>query len=47
MVAQSGESLETSPARLQEFGGKLFQSLWRLDFVLMALNASAAPNWRV
>jgi SAM-dependent methyltransferase len=43
-VAQSGESLETSPARLQEFGRKLFQSLWRLDFFSMALNGNSTPG---
>jgi SAM-dependent methyltransferase len=40
-VAQSGESLETSTASLEKFGRKLFQSLWRLDFVSMALNANS------
>jgi SAM-dependent methyltransferase len=38
-VAQSGNAPETSAARLEKFGGELFQSLWRLDFVSMALNA--------
>ncbi len=37
-VAQSGESPEIGAARLEKFGRKLFQSLWRLDFVSMALN---------
>lgn len=43
-VARSGESLETSPTHLQEFGRKLFQSLWRLDFVSMALNGNSTPG---
>jgi hypothetical protein len=40
-VAQSGESPDTGAAHLEQFGRKLFQSLWRLDFVSMALNANA------
>lgn len=35
-VAQSGQA---GAGELQEFGRKLFQSLWRLDFLAMALNA--------
>jgi SAM-dependent methyltransferase len=40
-VAQSGESPRASAADLENFGRKLFQSLWRLDFVAMALNANS------
>ena len=40
-VAQSGNFPEASAADLEKFSRKLFQSLWRLDFVSMALNASA------
>ncbi len=40
-VAQSVASRETDAAHLEEFGRKLFQSLWRLDFVAMALNTNA------
>lgn len=39
-VAQSaGESR----AELEDYGRKLFQSLWRFDFLAMALNASPTP----
>jgi SAM-dependent methyltransferase len=40
-VAQSGESPRSSVADLEKFGRKLFQSLWRLDFLAMALNANS------
>jgi len=40
-IAQSGNSPQAGAADLQTFGRKLFQSLWRLDFVSMALNAGA------
>ena len=40
-VAQSGQPSETGAAHLENFGRKLFQSLWRLDFVSMALNANS------
>jgi hypothetical protein len=30
-------------ADLESFGRKLFESLWRLDFVAMALNGGAQP----
>ena len=40
-VAQSGESPEAGAAHLEPFGRKLFQSLWRLDFVSMALNTAS------
>jgi SAM-dependent methyltransferase len=36
-VAQTGISAHAGTADLEEFGRKLFQSLWRLDFVSMAL----------
>lgn len=36
-VAQGSESPGGSRADLEEFGRKLFQSLWRLDFVAVAL----------
>ncbi len=38
-VAQGGGSPGASVADLADFGRKLFESLWRLDFVAMALNA--------
>jgi len=38
-VAQGGQSPRASVADLEEFGRKLFCSLWRLDFVAMALHA--------
>ena len=40
-VAQSGKSPQAATADLEEFGRKLFQSLWRLDFLAMALNANS------
>ena len=40
-VERSGESLQTGAAHLEDFGRKLFQSLWRLDFLAMALNADS------
>jgi len=38
-VAQSGKSPRASMADLEQFGRKLCQSLWRYDFLAMALNA--------
>jgi SAM-dependent methyltransferase len=38
-VAQSGNSERAGAVELENFGRKLFQSLWRLDFLAMALNA--------
>jgi hypothetical protein len=35
------ESSETGAAHLEKFSRKLFQSLWRLDFVSMALNTNS------
>ncbi|HEU0192398.1 MAG TPA: class I SAM-dependent methyltransferase [Mycobacterium sp.] len=35
-VAESPEFLRAGPADVQEIGRKLFQSLWRLDFLAMA-----------
>jgi hypothetical protein len=40
-VAQSGVSGHASAADLEEFGRKLFQSLWRLDFLAMALKPTS------
>lgn len=40
-VALSGESAEAGAARFETFGRELFQSLWRLDFVSIALNTSS------
>jgi hypothetical protein len=40
-VAQSGESRRAGVADLEKFGRKLFQSLWRLDFLAMALKADS------
>jgi SAM-dependent methyltransferase len=37
-VAQSGASPHSSAAKRERFGRKLFESLWRLDVVAMALN---------
>jgi SAM-dependent methyltransferase len=37
-VAQRPGMAEQSRADLEEFGRKLFQSLWRIDFLAMALN---------
>ena len=37
-VAQSARLARAGTADLESFGRKLFQSLWRLDFVAMALN---------
>jgi SAM-dependent methyltransferase len=36
-VAKSGELSHSSRAKLERFGRKLFESLWRLDFVAIAL----------
>lgn len=38
-VAQSADSPAANGADREAFGRKLFQSLWRLDFLAMALNA--------
>ena len=40
-VVQTGRSPGANVADLQNFGRKLFESLWRLDFVAMALNGGA------
>jgi SAM-dependent methyltransferase len=40
LVARRGEAPGGSAADLEAFGRRLFQSLWRLDFVAMALNAT-------
>ncbi len=39
-VADSGES-QGSRAKLEKFARKLFESLWRLDFLAIALNANS------
>jgi len=39
-VAQQGQSPRASVADLEKFGRKLFQALWRLDFVSMGLHPS-------
>jgi SAM-dependent methyltransferase len=39
-VAQSKDSQRGSAADFEKFGRKLFQALWRLDFLAMALNSS-------
>jgi hypothetical protein len=41
-VAQSGESPRASTADLEQFGRKLFRSLWRLDFLAMTLKANSS-----
>jgi hypothetical protein len=43
-LAQQHESTEVSVADLEGFGRKLFQSLWRLDFVAMALTADSPES---
>jgi SAM-dependent methyltransferase len=43
-VVQGGNSPETRSSHLEKFGCKLFQSLWRLDFLSMALKAGADGN---
>jgi SAM-dependent methyltransferase len=40
-VAKSGVSPRATVTDLEEFGRKLFQSLWRMDFVAMALNVDS------
>jgi hypothetical protein len=42
-VAQNGASPRASATDLEEFGRKLFQALWRLDFLAMALNTNSGP----
>jgi len=37
----NGESARASAADLEQFGRKLFQSLWLFDFLQMALNAGS------
>jgi SAM-dependent methyltransferase len=39
-VAQNGQSPHNSPAAREKFARTLFQSLWRLDFLAMALNTT-------
>jgi SAM-dependent methyltransferase len=40
LVTQIGQSPRAGVADLEKFGRKLFQSLWRLDFVAIGLNAN-------
>ncbi len=40
-VAQGGETKRANVADLENSGRKLFQSLWRLDFLAMGLNADS------
>jgi hypothetical protein len=40
-VAQQGHSPGTDAGELEEFGRKLFQSLWRIDYVAIALNKNS------
>jgi SAM-dependent methyltransferase len=40
-VLKSGVSPHTSTVHLEKFARKVFQSLWRLDFLAMALNANS------
>jgi SAM-dependent methyltransferase len=40
-VAQSRQSQRANVADLENFGRKLFQSLWRLDFLAMGMNAES------
>jgi hypothetical protein len=40
-IAQNGVSAEAGAAQLERFGRQLFQSLWRLDFVSMALKTNS------
>ncbi|MGO9926555.1 MAG: class I SAM-dependent methyltransferase [Mycobacterium sp.] len=43
-VAQSGESRRAGAGDIEKFARKLFQSLWRLDFVAMGLNAKSSGS---
>lgn len=43
-VAQSGQLPRGGAGDLENFARKLFQSLWRLDFVAMALNAQESQG---
>jgi SAM-dependent methyltransferase len=40
------ESRRATPAELEKFGRKLFQSLWRLDFLVMGLAAKSGSSRR-
>ncbi len=42
-VAKSGESPGSSKGELEEFGRRLFESLWRLDFAAMTLKGNSRP----
>jgi hypothetical protein len=41
-VARSG-TRRRDPAEVEKFGRKLFQALWRLDFLAMGLDAISRP----
>jgi len=41
-VAQSGNSPRASVAEVERFGRKLFQALWRLDFLAMRLKVDSS-----
>jgi SAM-dependent methyltransferase len=41
-VAQQGDVPQETRARLEEFGHNLFQALWRLDFLTMALDTNSS-----
>ena len=41
-----GETRRVDQADLEKFGRKLFQSLWRLDFLAMGLNPKPAAAKR-
>lgn len=43
-VAESGESRRVSGSDLEKFGQRLFQALWRLDFLAVALNSRPAGH---
>jgi hypothetical protein len=45
-VAQSRQTQRANVADLETFGRKLFQSLWRLDFLAMGLNAEFSSTRR-
>jgi hypothetical protein len=43
-VAREGELARASPVDLEKSARQLFQSLWRLDWVAMALSANLGTN---
>jgi hypothetical protein len=44
-VAQQGESPGTDAGDREDFGRKLFQSLWRIDYVAIALNKNSIVSY--